>query len=348
MKSTSLENVQAILTHAIKTEVFPGVSLAIVDRGQVEYLSMGHLRSNLDHQKVRADTIYDLASITKLITAILALQLIEDDKLSLDDKLDQYLTATKDLPTGKLTIWQLLTSLPNFTYALSDHKDLDGEKLLEFIFQANWSINPQKEIIYTNTAFILLGLAIEQVVGVSLDQLADSKIFLPLHMSSTKWGTLPSEENIAPSEIDKWRKLELVGQIHDESAWKLDSDLRLCVGSAGVFSNIKDCTKLLWSLLNPDDHTLLTKATKLKMMANQLLDYQLDGGFGIEKNRQWMGQNKARLLGKTGFTGTMMVWDVEVARGLIMLSNATYPHRPTDRTKLMVVRQQLCDTVFET
>jgi len=345
MKKT-LEQLTLILEEAIKAEIFPGACLALVNQKEVEYLNLGKLRSTSDDQKVETTTIYDLASITKLITAILALQLIEEKKLSFNDNLAKYSPITKDFSTGKLTVWQLLTSLPNFAAALSDNKDLEGERLLEFIFQANYQSQQKQEIIYSNTAFILLGLVIEQIAGVSIDQLAQSKIFTPLAMNQTSWGNLSFQKGVAPSEIDKWRKRELVGEIHDESAWKLYHDLGICVGSAGVFANIQDCSMLLSSLLNLDDSRLLKKEMKLRMVSNQLADYQLDGGLGLERNKEWMGENRQRLVGKTGFTGTLIVWDPQTTQGLVMLANATYPNRPEDRSKLMMVRQQLCDTVF--
>lgn len=339
--------IQNLLQQSINQKIFPGCVVSVISKNQTINFGVGYQTYEDNSKAVTNNTIYDIASVTKFLTAILALQLIEVGKIALETKLSDVLVQTKNQPTANLTIKDLLTSLPNFHYALSQSKDLPANKILEQIFSAKWEDQRDKEVTFTNTSFILLGMVVETISKKGLADLVNEKIFQPLQMYSTSWGRTSDIEATAPSEIDDWRGREIKGEIHDESAWKLFQQLNMCVGSAGVFSTIADMTKLVKSFINQKDDRLLSDKFKKMMVQNHLLDVNMDSGLGLEINKNWMGENKKSLVGKTGFTGSMIVFDQDLNQGLVMLSNATYPTRPEDRSLLLALRQQLCDIIFD-
>ncbi|OGG49651.1 hypothetical protein A2763_03145 [Candidatus Kaiserbacteria bacterium RIFCSPHIGHO2_01_FULL_54_36] len=294
---------------AISEKVFPGCVIGLIRPNKTkEILAFGNFTYEPNSAAVREDTIYDLASITKSIpTASLALALIAEGKLRATDRIVEYLPELKN--DHQATIEDLLTYRVRGP-KLSTLKDKTAEGILEHIFERGFDA-PSGESNYTNLPALLLGLAIERAADQPLESLARKYFFGPLQMQRTTFfpfRDLPDKKDeIAPTEIDEWRG-EVCGFPHDESAYIFAKSDRAC-GHAGLFSTAPDLLNFLERVLQGE----------LPAIAE-----------GAQKGWGWELMNRPHTFGKTGFTGTSVVVDVERGVAFAILSNRTYPKRPPD------------------
>ncbi len=301
---------------------------------------------------MREDTIFDIASITKSIpTASLALKAVEQGMVTLTDPVLKWIPELNNVYKDTIRIKHLLTHTLDFKLQLSLCKDLSPQEILDTVFSAEIKSPPGSTFLYCNATSILLGVLVERVFGETLDTLADRYFFHPLNMHhSTFHPPDETKKEIVPTEIDEWRGRTIQGEIHDESAWKLKEIM--IPGSAGLFSNAPDLLTFLEMLLcdgsyngrqffNPETITLLS--------TNQIAGIYECTGLGLELNQsQYMGtQCSNRTIGKTGFTGCVVMCDLEKGVGLVLLSNYTWPERKGSKDQINKLRREIADAVFK-
>ena len=314
---------------AIKERIFPGCVVGIIRTdGLREIIPVGTLDG---HASVQEDTLYDLASITKSIPlASLALTLAAENpgrlpgRFNLPGKVVEYLPELQN--DHGATIEDLLRYRVTGP-RLSQLHLKTFEEIRTYVFEHGFD-GPAGDGAYTNLPAFLLGVIVERVTGEILPTLANRYFFEPLGMSDTTF--FPSDlERIAPTEIVDDE--EIRGIVHDESA-RVFARARRAVGHAGLFSTAPDLLKFLEALLNGKLPAVVEGAQK---------------GLGWEVKRDWMGsKGSERVFGKTGFTGTSILCDVERGIGLVILSNRTYPHRPRDNSAINAFRKDIADIVF--
>lgn len=349
--NTQLEDV---LKQGVEKKIFPGACVAVVKPGVAPtFTSVGTLRYN-DQILVTPETVYDVASITKVIpNSSLALQLIEEGVIRAEDKVVTFLPELQTQYADETTIWHLLTQTLCFDLEpLSTLKQLSGLEILEKILHAKMVCTPGEKYYYLNATSIVLGRVIEKVMGAPINELANQRFFYPLGMQHSTF--LPHEMSraqIAPSEIDEsWRVRELVGEVHDESAWQLQQS-GILVGSAGLFSTAQDLALFLQMLLEngeAQNHHFFSPETITLMHTNQTQGARGQMGLGWELAQAWMGQRVTdQAFGKTGYTGCCILIDPVQQTGVVFLSNATYPYRPQDRSQIHSIRQEIISTCIE-
>lgn len=303
---------------AIAEKVFPGCVVGIVKKiGERTMLSFGRFTYDVNAPRVAEDTIYDLASVTKSIpTASLALTLIAEGKLRSTDVVVKYLSELKN--DYGATIEDLLTHRVSGT-RLSTLKNETPAQILKYVFARGFN-GPPGGSSYTNFPALLLGLIVERIAGQPLDGLAQKYFFGPLGMTNTTFfpNVRPTRSNIAPTEIDE--RGEVQGLPHDESAYVFAREKRV-VGHAGLFSTAPDMLNFLESLLQGKYPDVVDGAQR---------------GLGWQLDQPWfMGANYGpHTFGKTGFTGTSIVVDIERGIAFVILSNRTYPKRPPDAASI--------------
>lgn len=334
---------------AIEEKVFPGCVVGVVyaDGGRT-VLPFGNLTYEKDAYFVREDTIYDLASVTKSIpTASLALHFIENGHLKLTDKLIKYVPEFKNSDRSDIKIKHLLTYTLG-GYPLAPYKEKTSEELYEILMTHDFRVRPGTGFSYSNLPAFLLGLVIEKVGGRTLDKLAYELFFNPLHMTSTSF--FPQNflsDMIAPTEIDHWRG-DVRGVVHDESAYVLGSKGEKAVGHAGLFSTAGDLLNFLEMLLHEGDfrgHQYFLPETIRAMSTNQIPELNMKTGLGWQIG-EWGRYAGPHTFGKTGFTGTVVVCDVEKGVAFTILSNRTYPKRPQNNEAIKVFRNDIADIVL--
>lgn len=234
------------MNDAIREEVFPGCVVGFVRKsGERLVLPIGHFTYEQGTKKVEKDSIFDVASITKSIpTSCLALKLIDEGKLKVDDKLIEFVPEFRNSDKELVYIKHLLTQTLNFQslnnhFRLSNYKDKSPDEILEAIFTAEFGSKPGARFAYTNATSILLGLVVERISRKKLDEFGQEAFFKPLKMMRTSFHPEQfDKEEIVPTEFDEWRGRLAQGEVHDESAYTLME--KQVVGSAGLFSTAPD------------------------------------------------------------------------------------------------------------
>jgi CubicO group peptidase (beta-lactamase class C family) len=357
-----LPPIKAVLNSAVKKHVFPGCVFGMVRKGdEASVLPIGRFTYENTSPRVRDNSIYDVASITKSIpVACLALKLIEDGHLNENDRLIQYVLEFTNPDRKEVHIKHLLTHTLNFGFRLSWYKDETPEKIMNIIFHSSFEDKPGEVFCYSNATSILLGLVLERVCRKPLDQIANETFFRPLEMERTSFRPLDEfhRSDIVPTEFDTWRGRLIQGEVHDESNFTLQKangehqmGIPCIPGSAGLFSTVPDLLNFLQMLLMGGSFfgkRILSQTTISRMYSNQIAGIGECTGLGWELGQpQFMGRYYSEhTFGKTGFTGCLCMCDVSREIGFVLLSNCTYPHRKNNNTVINRVRRAVADIIF--
>jgi len=322
--------IEARAKKAMEEGVFPGCVVGIIRANSSrEIFPFGDLTYEPDSARVTEDTIYDVASITKSIpTASLALSFVAEGRLGLGDTVFRYLPELRS--DYGATVEDLLRYRVQGP-TLSTLKDKTADELTAYVFAHGFK-GPAGKSRYTNLPAFLLGLIVERVGGDTLDALTQKYFFDPLGMKNTAFfPNYRPRRSIAPTEIVDG--MEIRGIVHDESA-RVFARAGLAVGHAGLFSTAPDILKFLEALLQEKYPNVLDGAQK---------------GLGWQVNdARFMGRHAhPRTFGKTGFTGTSCVVNAERGVALVILSNRTYPTRPSDGRAIDAFRGDIADVVLE-
>ena len=355
------EQIRLLAESAIARRTFPGCVVGVVKRDGTRWvLPFGRFTYEESSPAVMGNTLYDVASITKSIpTGSLALQLIDEGRLSLDDKLIDFIPEFNNSDREAVRIKHLLTYTLDgygFASALDDGRGLAafqegaGEALLNLLLTRDFEHRPGTVFKYTNIPAALLGLVVEKVYGEKIDVLASTRFFEPLGMMrSTFYPEKYSKDEIPPTEIDSWRG-EVQGIVHEESAWLAKKDNTL-FGHAGLFSTADDILTFMEMLLNGGElkgHRFFSEEIISQMEANQIPELNDSTGLGWELNQpRFMGKHcTPKTFGKTGFTGTLCAADRDKGVAYVILSNRTYPERSPDSAAINTFRADVGEIVF--
>lgn len=299
-------------------------------------------------QRVRTqtDTIYDVASLSKLFTSIVAMQLVDQGKLDLSAPVVTYLPAFASHGKSTITITNLLTHTsglqPDPTPPLWQ---LPAADRVPAILDTTPTKPPNTTYVYSDLNMMTLALVEQAITGKTLDTLVAERITRPLGMTSTMYNPPASLlPRIAAEEYQTVPDRGLVhGQVHDENAWALGG----VAGHAGVFSDVHDLAILAQTVLNGGSygHTrILSKDAVAGMLTN--LNQNFPGhnhGLGFELYQYFYEGALATpyTAGHTGFTGTDIVIDPTTQSVSILLTNAVHPSRSWGSTN--PVRRAVAD-----
>ncbi|MBI2409603.1 beta-lactamase family protein [Candidatus Kaiserbacteria bacterium] len=352
------DRIAEIAGAAIEGHTFPGCVVGVVRKdGERLILPFGHFTYEPSSPAVRANSMYDTASITKSIpTGSLCLQMIDQGKLKVTDKLIDYVPEFNNSDRENVLIKHLLTyTIDGYGLASTlDGRDTiqskTAEQLLHLLLTHDFEKRPGTVFKYTNIPAALLGLVIERLTGKTIDVLADEHFFVPLGMSrSTFYPEKFPIEEIPPTEIDSWRG-EVRGAVHDESAYIAKRDGKI-FGHAGLFSTAGDILSFLGMLL--DGGTLSGKRFFSEdiirhMETNQIPELNDFTGLGWELNQpRYMGKYCGEhTFGKTGFTGTLCVVDRQKGVAYAILSNRIYPKRAKDSSAINAFRAAIGEIIL--
>ncbi|MEV5199246.1 serine hydrolase [Streptomyces sp. NPDC053720] len=281
------------------------------------------------------DTVFDLASVSKLFTSILAVQQIERGTLALEAKVASYLPDFAGGGKQDITIRQLLTHTSGFRAWIPLYKAPTREGKLRLLWDEVPASPPGTVYLYSDLNLISLQLVLEKITGRTQDVLLREQITAPLGMHRTRYNPPASwKPKIAATEDARqpWSGLDrglVWGEVHDENAYSLDG----VAGHAGVFSCAWDLAILARTLLNGG---VYGRAQILSAESVDLLftDFNTafpgdEHGLGFELYQHWyMGAMATpRTAGHTGFTGTSLVLDPTTDSFLIVLGNSVHPVR---------------------
>jgi CubicO group peptidase (beta-lactamase class C family) len=278
---------------------------------------------------MRPDTVFDIASLTKLFTTVLALRQVDAGRLSLDAPVARYLPQFAANSKARVTVRQVLTH----TAGLPQDIPLSGDRdaAIAEVLRASLApgMSPGNQYYYSDVGLITLGAVLERVTGQRLDRLVRDEVTGPLGMRDT--GYLPPtamRERIAATEYQPGRGM-IRGEVHDGMAASLGG----VAGNAGVFSTAEDLAVFAQMLLNGGRYggvRILREETVRQMLTNFNVRFPgQDHGLGVELNQPYfMGPLVSPVtFGHTGFTGTSLVVDPRSQTILILLANQVHPDR---------------------
>ncbi|MDT9699240.1 serine hydrolase [Streptomyces sp. P17] len=281
------------------------------------------------------DTVFDLASVSKLFTSMLAVQQIERGALELEAKVASYLPEFGAAGKQDMTIRQLLTHTSGFRAWIPLYNAPTYEEKLKLIWNEAPLDPPGTRYLYSDLNLISLQLVLEKITGCPLDTLLREDITGPLGMDRTRYNPPASwKPRIAATEDARkpWSGLDrglVWGEVHDENAFSLGG----VAGHAGVFSCAWDLAVLGRTLLNGGAYgrTRILEPESVELM---FTDFNTafpgdEHGLGFELYQHWyMGAMATpRTAGHTGFTGTSLVLDPTTGSFLVMLGNSVHPVR---------------------
>jgi CubicO group peptidase (beta-lactamase class C family) len=271
-------------------------------------------------------------------TGYLALKAIESEIFSLETPVADILPDFAKHHDKEAKIFHLLTHSLDYRFPASSLKDLPPQEIWQRICSHKFEIPPGQSFCYGNASSSLLGRVLETICKMPLDKLAKEWVFEPLKMQSTGWHPLEwaPESHIIPTEICPWRRRELRGETHDESAWKLEQEFR-AVGSAGIFSTAPDILTFLECIL--EDDFLIEKLTRNAFDSD---DKCTALGFELN-NPKFMGNCRPPVFGKTGFTGVSFICQPKNKLCLVILCNYTYPARKPNADKINEFRASVAE-----
>ncbi len=337
---------------------FPGATIAVGYGDSVVLLAAVGRYGADDRRPVTTETVYDLASLTKVIgLTTVAIWLVDQGKLDLDAPVQHYVPAFQGPNKERVTIRHLLThssGLPAWRPLYAETKT--REEALALIDTTPLLRQPGDTFVYSDLGAMVLSQAVEAITGQRLNDVLDTVFFKPLFMNSTRY--LPPEEwrsRIAPTENDTtFRHRLLRGEVHDENAGRLGG----VSGHAGLFSTAPDLAKFARWLLLERDYGIGYLCGDIRCPPNfkketvQLFTHRQNVPAGSSRALGWdtpsenssagtkMGPNA---FGHTGFTGTSIWFDPDRGVFIILLTNRVNPTRAN--AKILQVRRRVADLV---
>ncbi|WP_236076330.1 serine hydrolase domain-containing protein [Streptomyces coffeae] len=293
-------------------------------------------------EPVRADTLFDLASLTKLFTTIVAVRALERGRIALDAPVASYAPAFTAAAEHGITVRQLLTHTSGLVPELPLYDCASAEERLTRLTCEPPATAPGTARRYSDLNFLLLQAVLEGAEGEPLDRLVHDTITGPLGMTSTRFRPPASWlPRIAATEDQRrpWGKLDrgmVRGTVHDENAYALGG----IAGHAGLFATAGDLAVLCRTLLRGGDPLLAPSSVDLMLTAP---------GLGFEIDQPWfMGELAGRgAAGHTGFTGTSLVLDRATDSYLVLLANTVHPRRrPADNRPRAAAATALAHAVW--
>lgn len=348
-----LDGVARLLETQVDEGAFPGAVLAVGYRGVVAIRAVGQYGED-DPRPVSDSTVYDLASLTKVVgLTTVTMLLVSEGTLALDRPVQSYLPGFQGAGKERVTVRHLLThtsGLPAWD-TLYLKAETPGEAV-DIVMRTALESAPGEQYVYSDLGAITLTKVVETVAGEALDTLLQRRVFAPLAMHHTRFR--PPEEwlpLIAPTERDPWRGRLVHGEVHDENAFRLGG----VSGHAGLFSNAPDLSRFARWLLD-------ARAGRLEQGVDPYLptDVVRDfttkhaGPVGSTRALGWDtpspgGRSSAGTLlsrssfGHTGFTGTSIWLDPERDLFIILLTNRVHPTR--ENRAILRIRGQVADSV---
>jgi beta-glucosidase-like glycosyl hydrolase/CubicO group peptidase (beta-lactamase class C family) len=345
-----LSKLDTLLEKAIQDSATPGAVLLVARNGVIAYhKAFGTYTYDPYSRQVEPNSVYDMASITKVAaTTISIMKLYDEGKINLDDPVAKYIPKFAQNGKDKVTIKNLLlhnSGLPSWKpfYQLCK----SPSEILDSIYAQPLVYKTGDSTVYSDLGFITLGKIVEVVTGKPLDQYVKETFYIPLGMKYTTF--LPPKDwlgIIAPTEFDSASGSFIYGVVHDENARALGG----VSGHAGLFSNARDLAVLMQMILNGGEYggirffkketvDLFTKRWQNNRglgWDNALSPYgksALDGAFG------------ENAFGHTGFTGTSVYVYPEKKLIAVLLTNRVHPTRAN--TKHIPLRKAVHKAIVE-
>ncbi|MGH9598497.1 MAG: serine hydrolase domain-containing protein [Terracidiphilus sp.] len=332
-----------VLEDAIGAHAFPGCAFGVLAGGETVLLdALGRFSYDADAPSVSAETVYDVASLTKTVaTTAVAMRLVQQGVLDLDTPLGELLPgfiAGRD-PAERarhVTLRHLLahnSGLPGYAPLFRTHSTPTA--LLRACLTLPLEAGPGTRAEYSDPGFILLGKALEVLTGEPLEVLAGREIFQPLELKATRFRPATAARTaLPPTEDDQtFRHRRIQGEVQDENAFVLGG----VAGHAGLFSNVPDLLRFAAAILNAgtedggeDGNRSFFQAATVEQFAER------QGPAGSSRALGWDTPSEkssagrhfsSHSIGHLGYSGCSLWIDLDAGVAAALLTNRTWPDR---------------------
>ncbi|HEU0038762.1 MAG TPA: serine hydrolase, partial [Verrucomicrobiae bacterium] len=338
-----LAEMDAAINEAIAEKRCPGGVLWVEHGGYSYHKAFGNRALVPDEETMTEDTIFDAASLTKVVACTPALMLlVERGKVGLDDKVAKYIPEFATEGKDNITVRQLLTHTSGLRPDVSLQPEWSGyDAAIRLACAEKLSAAPGEKVIYSDTGMILAGEIVRRVAGEPLDQFVKREVYEPLGMKDT--GFNPPKEKlgrIAPTEVEDG--VPVRGVVHDPRSRRMGG----VAGHAGLFFTASDLARYASMLLNlgeldgirifkPETVKLMTRVqTPPEVTSRRGLGWDIDSSYSGPRGRIFpLGS-----YGHTGWTGTSLWMDPFSKTFVIFLSNRNHP---TEKGNVGALRAKL-------
>ena len=339
----------ALLERAIEQRAFPGAATAITHQGELVGLKgLGHFTYDADSPPCHAHTVYDLASVTKVVATTAACMILcERGRFFLQQPAAEILPefAGADPRKRQVTLAMLLahsSGLPAYAKLFGGARG--RQEILDHAFRLPLEAGPGARSEYSDVGFILLGAALERLAGQVLDEFCKHEIFAPLGVEIAYCPPPEQKSGIPPTENDtSFRHKVVQGEVNDENAWVMGG----IAGHAGCFGTAK-------AVANFAECMLRGGAPLFKRHSVSLFTQRQASPAGTSRALGWDTPSIPSQSGKyfspssyghLGYTGTSLWIDPERHLSVALLTNRTWPDRSSQAIKQ--VRPAFHDAVVE-
>lgn len=349
-KHTNLAKIDTFISKAISDSVFPGASLIVGSSQNIFYQkAYGRFTYSPSSKKVGVNTLYDLASLTKVLgTSLAIMKLIEDGDLTIKTTLNEIFDDVKQKEIQKINIGHLLTHTSGMLWHKKFYEETIGTKtILNEIFKLPLVTPPLTRTKYSDLGFITLMKVIEEVSGEPLEEFLQDEIYDELDIETLLFN--PSEKlkkYIPPTEKGFFHKELAQGIVHDGNAASLGG----VSGHAGLFGNTIAIARIAQLMLNNGiykGNEVFSRETVALFTKKAKLDPKSIRGYGWDKPSPISSAGKFisdSAFGHLGYTGTSIWIDPVHDIFIIFLSNRVYPTR--ENKKIRTFRPKFHDLIM--
>ncbi|MFO1442362.1 beta-lactamase family protein [Bacillus sp. Bva_UNVM-123] len=328
------------LNQLIDDRELPGAVLYVSKKKETKcfYAKGSFIDKNNHTQQMTTATIFDVASLTKIMATLPSILLLAAKKeLHIDNPVYSFLPQFK---YKDITIGQLLQHRSGLPADLHFQDRMQPRDVMKDIFATKLEYTPGTNTIYSDVGMILLGKVIEKVTGMALSDFTKKEVFKPWNLFETTY-LLPDDKKPLAASTEWYKDHYIQGEVHDEKAFQLNG----VSGSAGVFSTAKDVAKFASCWLYPEEQHVIPQ----EYMREAVIHRHNNRGLGFEV---WSGSGAALSLGElwpsgsfghTGFTGTS-VWVCPSEELIVVfLTNAVHLGR---QTMIRSIRKKLHSLIY--
>ena len=359
----ALDDVDGTVSRAIARRVAPGAVVLVARRGVIAkwkaygYASLyenGDYALAADPRPMQKDEMFDLASVSKLFTAVAIMQLWDEGKFKLDDPVAKYLPQFGVHGKEDVTIRELLTHTSGFRPdPPTPLYEIPGSRKdrMDYVLQLPHEHPPGTHYVYSDINFITLGALIEHLSGEREDVFIRKHLTGPLHMTDTMYDPPAKlKPRIAATEYQPWTHRGMLwGSVDDENAWALGG----VAGHAGVFGTAHDLAIFGQMMLNGgayDGVRVLSKRAVDLLLTNWNQKFPDDAiGLGWSIDQPWYQGALAgpHTSGHEGFTGTALTINTRNDIVTIVLTNRVHPNRhgPSSVTALHDINTDIANAI---
>ncbi|MFZ8965624.1 MAG: serine hydrolase domain-containing protein [Steroidobacteraceae bacterium] len=318
----------ATLQQSIEAGAAPGAVVLVGQGEQVLYRQAYGWRSLSEPvEPMTVDTVFDFASLTKVVATATALMvLVDEDRLALDDPLSRWLPDWAATDKANLTVLQLATHVAGFAPDVDLEAPWIGrETAMRLALETPLAAPPGERFIYSDIGYFVLAEVIERAAGMPFEEFVSARVLKPLGMRDSGFRPAPGQrERIAPTEAGIER-----GVVHDPTARRMGG----VAGHAGLFSTVDDLTRYVRMILaggtldgvrilSPQAVALMTSTmTPVEMRERRGIGWDIDTAFSTPRGERF----PVGSVGHTGFTGTSMWLDPGSGAYVLLLTSRLHP-----------------------